>query len=154
MSDGDWIWPGNPFGSTGSMSCSNSVCFSRYSTSNTDAWKRPYHRGGGLRGPGGYVEAVATRPEFQGRGLATAIMGAVAAFIQAHFELGALSGDPDFYERVGWVRWRGATWCREGESLTRTADEEGDVLVLPTRAGPPLDVQGDIAVEWRSGDVW
>jgi len=102
----------------------------------------------------GYVEAVATQPEYQRRGFATAIMGAVAEFIRGRFELGALSGDPDFYERLGWSRWRGATWCRDGDSLTRTADEDGSVLVLPTGIGRPLDLEGDIAVEWRSGDVW
>lgn len=109
---------------------------------------------GGHHFSSGYVEAVATQPEFQGRGLATTIMGAVAEFIRGRFELGALSGDPAFYQRLGWSRWRGATWCRDGERLTRTDDEDGGVLVLLTQAGPPLDVQGDIAVEWRNGDVW
>jgi aminoglycoside 2'-N-acetyltransferase I len=103
----------------------------------------------------GYVEAVATEPEFQRRGLATAVMLSVAEFVQERFELGALSsGNPAFYERLGWIRWRGATWCREEGHLARTADEDGGVLVLPTRYSPPLDFEGDIAVEWRSGDVW
>lgn len=108
----------------------------------------------GNRIPTGYVEAVATQPEFRRRGLATAIMGAVAEFIGQRFDLGALSGDPGFYEKLGWIRWRGSTWCREGENLTRTADEDGGVLVLTTRSSPPLDFDRDIAVEWRSGDVW
>lgn len=102
----------------------------------------------------GYVEAVATQPELQGRGLASAVMGAVAEFIQRRFDVGALSGDPGFYEKLGWIRWRGPTWCRDGENLTRTADDDGGVLVLPTRRCPPLDLEGDIAVEWRRGDVW
>jgi len=102
----------------------------------------------------GYVEAVATQPELRNRGLATAVMGSVAGFIQEHFQIGALSGDPDLYEKLGWVRWRGATWCRGEGGLARTAEEDGGVLVLPTPSSPPLDVEGDIAVEWRRGDVW
>ena len=102
----------------------------------------------------GYVEAVATQPEFQREGLATAVMRAVAGYIHGHFQIGALSGDPEFYEKLGWNRWRGATWCRGREGLFRTADEDGGVLVLPTRSSPRLDFDGDIAVEWRPGDVW
>jgi aminoglycoside 2'-N-acetyltransferase I len=103
----------------------------------------------------GYVEAVATQPEFQGQGLATAVMLRVAEFIEAQFDIGALSsGKPAFYEKLGWTRWRGATWCRQAGRLVRTADEDGGVFVLPTRHGPPVDSDGDIAVEWRTGDVW
>jgi len=102
-----------------------------------------------------YVEAVATQPAFQGRGCATAVMRAVDEFVQVHFELGALSsGAPGFYERLGWIRWRGATWCRHGEDLIRTADEDGGVLVLPTRSSPAMTFEEDIAVAWRGGDVW
>lgn len=103
----------------------------------------------------GYVEAVATRPDLRGKGLATAIMRAVADHVDEHFRLGALSsGLVGFYERLGWIRWRGATWCRGEAGVFRTADEDGGVLVLPTRTGPPADVEGDIVVDWREGDVW
>lgn len=109
----------------------------------------------GVRMSTGYVEAVATQPEFQGKGLATAVMLEVAEFLEGHFALGALSsGAPGFYERLGWLRWRGATWCRQEGQLIRTADEDGGVLVLAMSHSPPLDFEGDIAVEWRSGDVW
>lgn len=103
----------------------------------------------------GYVEAVATEPGYRGRGLATATMHAAAAFIESRFELGALSsGIPEFYRKLGWIRWRGPTWYSDAECLTRTVDDDGGVLVLRTRSSPPLDPEGDIAVEWRSGDVW
>ena len=102
----------------------------------------------------GYVEAVATQPELQGRGLATAVMHAVAEFIGRRFHIGALSSHLRFYERLGWHRWRGPTWCRVGEERSRTADEDGGVLVLPTGSSPRLDIEGDIAVDWRPGDVW
>lgn len=102
----------------------------------------------------GYVEAVATRPEFQGKGLATAVLRVVAGFIDGRFQIGALSGDPNFYEKHGWQRWKGMTWCRRGTEINRTAEEDGGILVLPTRSSPPLDPEGDIVVDWREGDVW
>jgi len=102
----------------------------------------------------GYVEGVATQPEFQGKGLATAVMRAVAEFIGERFQLGALSGIRDFYEKLGWQRWLGMTWCRNGEDFSRTAQEDGGIFVLPTQSTPPLDLNGDIAVEWREGDAW
>ena len=67
----------------------------------------------------GYVEAVATHPRFQRKGLATAVMSAVAEFIAGRYRMGALSTSLEFYERLGWIRWRGQTWCREGGSSAR-----------------------------------
>jgi aminoglycoside 2'-N-acetyltransferase I len=55
---------------------------------------------------------------------------------------------------LGWIRWRGATWCRNGERLTRTTDEDGGVFVLPTRTSPMMTFEEDIAADWRSGEVW
>ena len=102
----------------------------------------------------GYVEAVATHPRFQRKGLATAVMSAVAEFIAGRYRMGALSTSLEFYERLGWIRWRGQTWCREGGELFRTADDDGGVWILPTRSSPRLDLESDIVVEWRGGDVW
>jgi aminoglycoside 2'-N-acetyltransferase I len=102
----------------------------------------------------GYVEAVATRPRLQRRGLATGVMRAVAGFIRTGYELGALSSGSAFYERLGWLRWRGPTWCRAGDDVVRTTEEDGGVLVLPVGADEPLDLDGDIVADWRTGDVW
>lgn len=44
----------------------------------------------------GYVEAVATDPRFQRKGLATAVMRAVAAFIEGRYRMGALSSSIAF----------------------------------------------------------
>jgi GNAT superfamily N-acetyltransferase len=102
----------------------------------------------------GYVEAVATQPEFQGKGLATAIMRVVGGFIDDRFQIGALSGDPEFYGRLGWKPWKGKTWYRRGEEVIRTAEEDGGILVVLTRTSPPLDLEEDIRADWRDGDVW
>ena len=102
----------------------------------------------------GYVEAVATRPELQGQGHGSAVMTVVNTFLQERYELGALSGDAAFYGRLGWILWRGPTWYRRGARRVRTPEEDGGVLVLPTRSTPPLDFDGDIVADWREGDVW
>ena len=54
----------------------------------------------------GYVEAVATAPEAQGRGHGTAVMRAIADEIASRHRLGVLStGEWHFYERLEWRRW-------------------------------------------------
>src|SRR5919202_261516 len=55
----------------------------------------------------GYVEAVATDPKVQGKGLGTEVMREVTSYIRERFELGALgTGSHHFYERLGWLTWR------------------------------------------------
>ena len=103
----------------------------------------------------GYVEAVATRPDRQRRGLAARIMHAVSDHIRADFELGGLSiREHDFYERFGWETWRGPTFVRTGNGLVRTEDEDGGVMILRTASTPNIDLDGAITCEWRSGDAW
>jgi aminoglycoside 2'-N-acetyltransferase I len=103
----------------------------------------------------GYVEAVATGPERQGRGLGTRVMREVNSYIEERFELGALgTGSHHFYERLGWLTWRGPTSVRTGDGTRRTPDEDGFILVLPTPASPPLDLEAPISCPWRPGDVW
>jgi aminoglycoside 2'-N-acetyltransferase I len=103
----------------------------------------------------GYVEAVATAPDQQGRGHGTAVMRAVSDHIRAGFQLGALgTGAHAFYERLGWQTWRGPAFVRTPEGLARTPDEEGYILILRTPSSPPFDLEEPISCEWRPGDVW
>lgn len=104
----------------------------------------------------GYVEAVATLPRLRRQGIATRLMQAANRRIGEAFELGALStGEPAFYERLGWRRWRGETWVRlpDGQ-LARTPDDDAGVLVLMTPATPPLTLREPLCCAWRPGDVW
>jgi aminoglycoside 2'-N-acetyltransferase I len=103
----------------------------------------------------GYVEAVATAPSSQGRGLGTIVMRAVNEHIRDGFDLGALgTGSHGFYERLGWETWRGPTSVRSDHGERRTPDEDGFVLVLRTPTSPALDITAPISCEWRPGDVW
>jgi aminoglycoside 2'-N-acetyltransferase I len=110
---------------------------------------------GGHRLATGYVEAVATRPTHQRRGHGSALMREVGEYIDATFELGALdTGSSAFYERLGWVVWKGPTFVRTDSGLIRTADEDGQVLVRLTPTSPELDLSAPISCDWRPGDVW
>jgi aminoglycoside 2'-N-acetyltransferase I len=103
----------------------------------------------------GYVEAVATHPDHQGRGLGTRVMREVGSYIKERFELGALgTGAHHFYERLGWRTWQGPTFVRSDDGTRRTPDEDGYILVLPTPSSPQLDLTVPLTCEWRRGDVW
>lgn len=103
----------------------------------------------------GYVEAVAVAPSHQGVGHGSLLMTDVATYIDDRFDLGVLStGRPSFYERLGWRIWTGPSFVRAAAGLHRTQDDDGDILVLPTRSSPSLDLAASISCDWRSGDVW
>ena len=103
----------------------------------------------------GYVEAVAVEPAWQGRGLGTLLMRHVTDDVRERFELGALgTGSHRFYERLGWRTWAGPSFVRTAGGTLPTPDEDGFILVLPTRASPPMDFAAPISCEWRPGDVW
>lgn len=104
----------------------------------------------------GYVEAVAVDPRFQRRGLGTRLMLEIGSVVAERYELGALAtGSPEFYERLGWLRWAGPTFVRTPNGLERTAEEDDGILILPTPRTPPaLDRNTSLSCDWRVGDVW
>jgi aminoglycoside 2'-N-acetyltransferase I len=103
----------------------------------------------------GYVEAVATRPSHQRRGLGSLVIGEVGELIDRTYRLGALAtGVVGFYELLGWVVWVGPTFVRTEAGLVRTGEEDGNVLVRLTPTSPELDLSAPISCEWRPGDAW
>lgn len=99
-----------------------------------------------------YVEAVATAPSRQGRGIGRAVMVRVAEEIIG-YDLGALSPAVEvFYERLGWRMWRGPTAIRMEDALVPTPGEE--VMILRTPLTPQLDFDAQITAEWRPGELW
>jgi aminoglycoside 2'-N-acetyltransferase I len=103
----------------------------------------------------GYVEAVATLPDRQGRGLGSQLMREVTAFIGCTYELGALcTGVVGFYERLGWRLWPGRTGVRTGGGVKPTPEEDGTVCVLYTGAAPAVGPESLLTCDWRPGDVW
>jgi aminoglycoside 2'-N-acetyltransferase I len=123
-------------------------------TAHAAVVERELHTGG-LRLATGYVEAVATWPTHQRRGRASSLMREVDEYIDRTFQLGALdTGRTAFYERLGWVAWKGPTFVRTDSGLIRTAEEDGQVLVRLTPTSPDLDLSAPISCDWRPGDVW
>ena len=82
----------------------------------------------------GYVEAVATAPDWQGQGYGTRVMTDVTAFVRATYELGALgTGAQGFYERFGWLTWRGPTSVRTNEARCERPTRTGTSSSFPRR---------------------
>ena len=103
----------------------------------------------------GYVEAVASLPTRQRRGLGTQVMDALGRLIRQQFELGALSTSAHgFYERLGWERWRGPTYVLRDGARIRTEDEDDGLMVLRTQRTAELDLHLPIACHDRPGDAW
>ncbi|WP_432421879.1 GNAT family N-acetyltransferase [Rhodoplanes serenus] len=99
-----------------------------------------------------YVEAVATRPDAQRQGYASALLRRFVACV-GDFHLAALSpSDPAFYARLGWETWRGPLFQRRADRWEATPEDEMMIHRLP--ATPPLDLDVPISIEWRPGEVW
>jgi aminoglycoside 2'-N-acetyltransferase I len=103
----------------------------------------------------GYVEAVAVEEDARRRGIASAVMAALEDVIGRAYDLGALSATDAgsaLYLSRGWQLWRGPTSALTPSGLHRTPDDDGSVHVLP---GPfVLDLDEELACDWRDGDLW
>jgi aminoglycoside 2'-N-acetyltransferase I len=99
----------------------------------------------------GYVEAVATRPDRQRRGLATRVMDALEARRPA-YDLLALSASAKgvpLYAGRGWRQWQGPTAVMTERGIERTEEDDDGVWVLGD-----VDRTQRLVCDWRDGDVW
>ncbi|MFF3275256.1 GNAT family N-acetyltransferase [Streptomyces chrestomyceticus] len=103
----------------------------------------------------GYVEGVGVRADRRGRGHGAAMMTALERIVRTAYDLGALSASEDaaaFYAARGWHLWQGPSAVLSPTGLHPTKEEDGAIYVL--QASVPLDLTGQLACDWRSGDVW
>jgi aminoglycoside 2'-N-acetyltransferase I len=115
--------------------------------------RRLFYRGNALRC--GYVEGVAVRQDWRGKGLVSALLDAVEQVMRGAYQLGALSSSARarrLYTTRGWLPWRGPTSVLAPTGPTRTPDDDGSIFVLPV--GISLDTSADLMCDWRAGDVW
>jgi aminoglycoside 2'-N-acetyltransferase I len=103
----------------------------------------------------GYVEAVATDPDRQGRGVGRQVMERLRVEIEARWPVAVLSTGraTGFYERLGWERWRGASYTRTATGVVAD-DEHGGLMVLRVDPSAVPDLTVDVTCEDRSGDAW
>jgi aminoglycoside 2'-N-acetyltransferase I len=115
--------------------------------------RRLFYRGNALRC--GYVEGVAVREDWRGKGLVIALLDAVEQVMRGAYQLGALSASArarKLYKTRGWLPWRGPTSVLAPTGPTRTPDDDGSIFVLPIEIS--LDTSAELMCDWRSGDVW
>lgn len=100
----------------------------------------------------GYLEAVATRPDAQGRGLGTHVMRLLEDALASHPLCALSTSSHGFYGRLGWVRWQGPTWVLGADGVRRrSAEEDAGIMVRPAGG---WDLAADLVCEDRSGDAW
>jgi aminoglycoside 2'-N-acetyltransferase I len=100
-----------------------------------------------------YVDAVATSPEYQGRGIGSAVMRHLAAFI-TDYDVACLETERQpFYERLGWEEWRGPLAGRSDDGLIPTPDETG-VMILRLPRTPDLDLEALMTIEATAARIW
>jgi aminoglycoside 2'-N-acetyltransferase I len=100
-----------------------------------------------------YVDAVATSPGDQGRGIGSAVMRHLASIVD-DCEIACLETDrPAFYERLGWEEWRGSLGGRSPEGLIPTPDQSG-VMILRLASTPKLDTSGPLTIEAHPARIW
>jgi GNAT superfamily N-acetyltransferase len=114
---------------------------------------RPLRVGDGLWLSSAYVEGVATHAAYRQRGYGAAVMWRLQAEIDG-YDLGALSpAVPEWYARLGWVRWRGPLWIDHDGILEATPADEM-VLIYRTPRTPPLDLTASLTAPWRPFELW
>lgn len=109
-----------------------------------------------------YVELVATAPEYQGLGIATAIMRRLATLAaELGYDLAALCpAETGLYRRLGWEEWLGPLFIRTHEhrderASSKIATPEERVMILRLPGSPALDVSRALSAEWRAGgELW
>lgn len=107
----------------------------------------------------GYVEAVAVRPDFQGRGLGRVLMDQVESIVRTEYQLGALNAIKDavqFYRHRGWSLWTGATAAVDhAGGIIATDDVEDRIMLLSTPLqAREIDRSSVLTCDWRPGDLW
>jgi aminoglycoside 2'-N-acetyltransferase I len=115
--------------------------------------RRTWHQERALRT--GYVEAVAVRPDRQRHGHGSVVMAELERIIRGGYELGVLGSSEvatGFYTGRGWLRWEGTASAITPSGLQRTPEEEGWIFVFPVSVD--MNLGGDLACDWRQGDLW
>ena len=100
-----------------------------------------------------YVDAVATSPAQQGRGVGSAVMRRLASAVADYDIAGLETERVGFYERLGWVEWQGPLAGRSDDGLIPTPEQRG-VMILRLPRTPELDLGVLLTVEVQPPRIW
>ena len=101
-----------------------------------------------------YVDAVATAPAAQGRGVGTVVMRHLAEAVGVDFDIACLETERvSFYERLGWEEWRGPLAGRSDDGLIPTPDQKG-IMILRLPGTPELDRNALLTIESHPARIW
>ncbi|MCX6046472.1 MAG: GNAT family N-acetyltransferase [Chloroflexi bacterium] len=93
-----------------------------------------------------FVDAVATRPAYQGQGLGSALLRHLATVIPDYVMACLQTDRVAFYTHVGWELWRGPLAGRAEHELIPTPEQQG-VMILRLPQTPPLDLDSLLTIE-------
>jgi aminoglycoside 2'-N-acetyltransferase I len=82
-------------------------------------------------------------------------MASLETVVRGAYEIGALSSSDaglPLYASRQWLRWAGTASVVTPSGIVRTPDDEDSIFVFPVSV--QLNVTGDLACDWRPGDVW
>lgn len=101
-----------------------------------------------------YLDAVATDPVVQHRGVGTAVLRRMGQVLD-DYEIGCLQTDVrGFYEPIGWQPWRGRLAGRRDDGTLVPTPAQRGVMVLRLAATPPLDLDGLLTIECQPNRIW
>lgn len=99
-----------------------------------------------------WIDAVATMPSHQHRGVGSAVMRRMASEI-AGWDMGGLGTDVrGFYEPLGWENWRGPLAGLQEGNLIPTPDMR-DIFVMRLATTRHIDIEAPLTVEY-DGRIW
>jgi aminoglycoside 2'-N-acetyltransferase I len=103
----------------------------------------------------GYVEAVATDPDRQGRGVGRQVMQRLHEEIAVRWPVAMLSTGraTGFYESLGWERWRGLSYTSTDAGVVPDGEHGGLMILRPDPSIVP-DLSMAVTCEDRPGDAW
>jgi aminoglycoside 2'-N-acetyltransferase I len=101
----------------------------------------------------GYVEAMAVGHEWRGCGVGSKLLAELTDFCRSNFAVAMLSTDSNaFYEKHGWLRFRGESYLPTESGVVRTEDDDDGLMVLTSLQN--VLAAARVTCDFRSGDVW
>jgi aminoglycoside 2'-N-acetyltransferase I len=102
----------------------------------------------------GYVEAIGVLPDKWRQGFGSKLMAEITEFCLQTYEISMLSSEErDFYSRLGWQQFFGASFVQDGDLEVRTEEEDEGLMVLTRIKGGARDIKRAVC-QSRSGDSW